>query len=177
VVAARKRLKKAVVESMVSYCSERRGHMKALQRGFTLVELIVVIVILGILAATALPRFVNLSGDARAAQMAAIAASMEAAKQLVQAKWLAAGSGTATSVNIDGSTVVNVITAVGPAVNGMPDTVAGGMANAITVPASSVNCTSAAGVFTCTYTGFAGCQVTYTRASGAVSAPPLAGSC
>jgi MSHA pilin protein MshA len=150
--------------------------MKTYQRGFTLVELIVVIVILGILAATALPRFVNLSGDARAAQMAAIAASMEAAKQLVQAKWLAAGSTTATSVNIDGTTSVNVITAVGATVNGMPDTVAGGMASAITVP-TAVACTPAAGTFTCVYTGYAGCSVTYTRATGAVSAPPAAGSC
>jgi MSHA pilin protein MshA len=150
--------------------------MKTHQKGFTLVELIVVIVILGILAATALPRFVNLSGDARAAQMAAIAASMEAAKQLVQAKWLAAGSGTATTVNIDGTTVVNVITAVGPAVNGMPDTVAGGMQSAITVP-TAVSCTPAAGTFTCVYTGYAGCTVTYTRATGAVGAPPAAASC
>jgi len=72
--------------------------------------------------------------------------------------------------------VVNVITAVGPAVNGMPDTVAGGMASAITVP-TAVGCTPAAGTFTCTYTGYAGCTVTYTRATGAVSAPPAAGSC
>lgn len=150
--------------------------MKTHQKGFTLVELIVVIVILGILAATALPRFVNLSGDARAAQMAGIAASMEAAKQLVQAKWLAAGSATATTINIDGTTVVNVITAVGPTVNGMPDTVAGGMVSAITVP-TAVTCTPAAGTFTCVYTGYAGCTITYTRATGAVSAPPAAASC
>ncbi|HVY07168.1 MAG TPA: type II secretion system protein [Burkholderiales bacterium] len=49
--------------------------MRSSQRGFTLIELVVVIVILGILAATALPKFINLSGEARQAAVKGVAAA------------------------------------------------------------------------------------------------------
>ena len=49
---------------------------RAAQRGFTLIELVMVIVILGILAAVALPKFVDLSGEASQAAVQGIAGSV-----------------------------------------------------------------------------------------------------
>lgn len=55
-------------------------------QGFTLVELVIVIVILGILAITAAPKFLNLSGDAKASTLSALKGSLESANAMVYSK-------------------------------------------------------------------------------------------
>ncbi|MUH96995.1 prepilin-type N-terminal cleavage/methylation domain-containing protein [Aliivibrio fischeri] len=73
------------------------------QGGFTLIELVVVIVILGILAVTAAPKFLNLQKDARASSLQGLKGAMAGAAGIVYGKAAIDGKETATvETDVDG---------------------------------------------------------------------------
>lgn len=71
------------------------------QQGFTLIELVVVIIILGILAVTAAPKFINLQSDARASALQGLKGAIQGANSLVYSKAALAGKETKATDTLD----------------------------------------------------------------------------
>ena len=70
--------------------------------GFTLIELVVVIVILGILSITALPKYINLKSDANIAIMSGAIGAIKSSVSLFKSKTLTSGNGFSTQVEFSG---------------------------------------------------------------------------
>lgn len=79
--------------------------MKSNSKGFTLIELVIVIVILGILAAVAVPKFANLQTDAKKSAVQGVGGAVKASANIAKAKWLVNDNASADNVTIDGETV------------------------------------------------------------------------
>lgn len=139
------------------------------QQGFTLIELVMVIVILGILSAFALPRFANLGAEARAATLKGAQGAVRSAAAIAHSKWLAQGGG--GTVDLDGAAGITVGT------EGYPTSDAAGIGTAAQLDAVDFPLTAGATVTTdnatITVTGAAApanCSFTYNPTSGQTAA-------
>ena len=140
--------------------------MKARQQGFTLVEVVVVIVILGILAAVAIPRYASYTKEARIAVLNGLAGGMRSSVAVVQGRYVALGTNATPVTMLDGTTVG---VGTGATTGGVPLSTAGGIDNAVNVAGTF---TYTAGALTGTFdfpTAVANCSVTYTAATGVVT--------
>ena len=98
--------------------------MKKKQTGFTLIEIVAVIVLLGILAVTAVPRFVDLQSDARESALRGVAAAIQGTYTQIYAKALVEGATNSADIDItlnDGTTVVALAYGYPQAVDGQTD--------------------------------------------------------
>ena len=82
--------------------------MNKKQAGFTLIELVMVIVILGILSAFALPRFADLTGNARTASIEGLAGALKSAAAIAHAQQLADGTADNANVTLEGAAVTMI---------------------------------------------------------------------
>ena len=140
--------------------------MKKQQSGFTLIELVMVIVILGILGAVAFPKFANLTGDARRASIQGALGSVKSAAAITHASALVANlTSGAQTVTLEGTAITLI--------DGYPTADAAGISAAAQLSDFTVAAGSAAAgasVQIDLTPAQANCFITYTAANGTASA-------
>lgn len=135
------------------------------QAGFTLIELVIVIIILGILAVTAAPKFLNLQDDAKTAAAQGVQAAVNSAAQLVYSKAALKGVETDTTGTVSGANGTSVAVAYG-----YPDASDDGIGSVVNVDSSwdgAASTTAGTYIFS---TSNSTCTVIYTAATSSTSA-------
>jgi MSHA pilin protein MshA len=134
------------------------------QKGFTMIELVVVIVVTGVLAAVAVPKFMGVTKDARISAMDGIADSLSSQLKSTYAKSMMGQEEASATSTLQ---INNVSTAM---IFGYPAGTAAALANLLDL-GSEYKTTDASGVATIEYsTGLVSCNVAYTEASSATVA-------
>ncbi len=124
----------------------RNGLMNQKEAGFTLIELIMVIVILGILAVTALPKFNDLRSDASTAAASGVAGALNGAFSNNFSTFLA-NSTKAIRINATAQACSDT------AMLGTAGVLQGGLPSGYTMSSDTVNCSASGATLACTVSG------------------------